>query len=273
MAVQTWLLHAEGVHHRVEADTGGWRKQLRWWVDDELVVERSTAEDKVELEADDGSGGGAGHGKVALRFSALGQPRRATWYAPDDEGGVDAALGVGGVDLEPEEGSPAAEHERRIREHPRRYEAQRVAAGVAGVVLPILVGLLAVRFAVDLPWPDWDLPSIPWPDWSLPSIPWPSIPLPSVPWPDWSLPDLPGWLTWLLDKAKYVWPIVLAYVLARAEIKRRRDQDRLRAERACHPPVEPGEPGEPGEPRRARVETPRPHRHGSGGADEETQQP
>lgn len=34
----------------------------------------------------------------------------------------------------------------------------------------------------------------------------------------------------VLDKAKYVWPIVLAYVLARAEINRRREQDELRAQ-------------------------------------------
>ncbi|MDP2774358.1 MAG: hypothetical protein Q8O61_12470 [Nocardioides sp.] len=34
----------------------------------------------------------------------------------------------------------------------------------------------------------------------------------------------------VLDKAKYVWPIVLAYVLAKAEINRRRKQDALRAE-------------------------------------------
>ena len=42
-----------------------------------------------------------------------------------------------------------------------------------------------------------------------------------------------GWLRWLLDKAKYVWPVVLAYVLARAEIKRRREQERRRAEQAA----------------------------------------
>ena len=50
-----------------------------------------------------------------------------------------------------------------------------------------------------------------------------AIPLPDL--PDWQLPD---WLRWLLDKLKYIWPIVLAYVLARAEIKRRRQQDERR---------------------------------------------
>ncbi|QDH10688.1 hypothetical protein FE634_21465 [Nocardioides dongxiaopingii] len=91
-------------------------------------------------------------------------------------------------------------------------------------MLPILLGLLAVRLAVRVPWPD--LPSIPWPDLpslpspDLPGVPWPD--LPSVPWPDWTLP---GWLAWLLDRARYVWPVVLAYVLARREIRRRRVQD------------------------------------------------
>lgn len=39
---------------------------------------------------------------------------------------------------------------------------------------------------------------------------------------------MPEWLVWLLDKAKYVWPVVLAYVLARREIRRRRQQDQLK---------------------------------------------
>ena len=39
---------------------------------------------------------------------------------------------------------------------------------------------------------------------------------------------LPDWVRWLLDKVKYVWPIAVAYVLARAEINRRRKQDELR---------------------------------------------
>jgi hypothetical protein len=40
---------------------------------------------------------------------------------------------------------------------------------------------------------------------------------------------------WLLDKAKYVWPVLLAYVLARAEINRRRKQDELRRAQADTP--------------------------------------
>jgi hypothetical protein len=62
----------------------------------------------------------------------------------------------------------------------------------------------------------------------LPNLPLPDLPdLPSIPWPGL---ELPGWVREVLDKAKYVWPVVLAYVLARAEIRRRRKQDELKAE-------------------------------------------
>ena len=36
----------------------------------------------------------------------------------------------------------------------------------------------------------------------------------------------------MADKAKYVGPVALAFVLARAEVSRRRKQDALKAERA-----------------------------------------
>ena len=85
-----------------------------------------------------------------------------------------------------------------------------------GVLLPLLaLWLLAQISWPAIPWPDWDLPSIPWPDWDLPSIPW----------PDWDLPELPAWMRELLDKAKYVVPVLVAFALARAEVRRRRTQD------------------------------------------------
>jgi hypothetical protein len=43
--------------------------------------------------------------------------------------------------------------------------------------------------------------------------------------------SLPGWVAWTLDHARFVWPVVLALVLARSEITRRRKQDELRAAR------------------------------------------
>ena len=51
--------------------------------------------------------------------------------------------------------------------------------------------------------------------------------------------SLPGWLRWILQHAKYVVPILIAFGLAQAEIKRRRKQDELRAERAAQRDEEP----------------------------------
>ena len=213
---QIWTLEHEGRQHRVEAGTGA-AHVVRWYVDDELLAEKKTWDDKVRIEAP----GEAGH-KLLVRYSGLGRPRRATLVGRDEE--VAALTGLGGVDLVPEPGSPAAAYERRVLDHPTRYSLIATAGGVAKVVVPILLSLVAVRFAISLPFPDVPTPDLP----DLPSVPWPSIPLPDL--PDWQLPD---WVGRLLDKAKYVWPVVLAYVLARAEIKRRREQERRRAEQAA----------------------------------------
>ena len=53
------------------------------------------------------------------------------------------------------------------------------------VVGPLLLGVLVVRFAVDLPWPGWD---VPWPDIALPEVAWPQVPWPDVDLPDWQAP-------------------------------------------------------------------------------------
>lgn len=218
----------DGRRHRVEA-SGSVSRRVQWYVDDELVAQKRSSQDQVELEAKDDAGLGA----VAVRFGALGKPRRATLFEPgaaeDLNASASAVLGVGGLDLLPEPGSPAATYEDRVRANPQRYAVLTVLGGVAKVVVPILLAALVARIAVSLPLPDVNLPDLPWPD--LPSIPWPSLPSiawPDLPWPDWSLP---GWLSWLLDNVHFVWPVVLAYVLARREIKRRAKQDRLRAER------------------------------------------
>lgn len=225
--VQVWALTLDGRRHRVEAQ-GSLTRHLRWLVDDELVAETKSGSDKIRMSAADQPQLGA----VAVRFSGLGRPRRATLFEHDEHSDVDALTralaGVGGVDLEPEAGSAAAAHEDRVRAHPQRYALTAFAAGVAKVVVPIILVALLARFALSVPLPDWDLPdlpNIPWPD--LPNIPWPD--LPRIPWPDVTLP---GWLVWTLDHAKYVWPVVLALVLARGEIMRRRKQDQLRAARA-----------------------------------------
>lgn len=214
MAGQVWEGTVEGRVHRVET-RGDVIRTLSWSVDGETVVEKKTMDDKAILR----SSAAAYVGSLQVRFSTLGGPRRATLL--DSEGLGE--LGVGGVDLTPEPGSPAARHHEKLLAHPTRYTAAATLGGVATVLVPILIAALLARFAVNIPWPTipWpDLPAVPWPD--LPSIPWPD--LPNIPWPEVTLPDvsLPGWLTWIIDNLRFVWPVILAFVLARAELKRRR---------------------------------------------------
>ncbi len=196
--VQVWTLTVSGAAHRVEA-TPGVRHFAEWYVDGERVAARGGMEGKLRLTSED-------HGTLEVRYGGLGGPRRAT---------------LGGLDLEPEPGSPAARFEDRVRGRPHLYAAVQTAGGVARVVVPILLTLLAVRFALSFDWPD--LPDLPSPD--LPDLP--DLPsLPGIPLPDVTLP---GWVRWVLEHAKYVGPILVAWWLARAEIKRRREQDALRA--------------------------------------------
>jgi hypothetical protein len=200
---QVWRLHADGHEHRVEADPGTARR-IRWYVDGELVAEKKSMDEKVRLES--------AAGRVQVRFSTLGAPRRAT-LADDADG----------QDLVPEPGSAAARHEDRVRAHPERYALLQTVGGVGKVVVPIVLASLLARFAFSLPI---ELPTVPFPD--LPSLPRPG--LPSLPLPDLPSWTLPGWVERVLDVAHYIWPVVLAFVLARAEIRRRRRQDEKRAQ-------------------------------------------
>lgn len=203
--MQVWERTVDGRRHRVESE-GSVRRRLRWYVDDVLVVEKTAYEDSVELDS------GKDHpdlGAVKVKFSVGGAPRRASLHG--DLAG--AIIGAGGTDLVPEAGSPAAAHEQKLLAHPHRYVATRVGIAVALIGVPLLIGLLS-RFLpdVDIPFPDIPWPDIPWPD-----IPWPD--LPSIP-----LPDLPDWIG-------LVWPVLLALVLARAEIRRRRRLEEERRDR------------------------------------------
>ena len=223
--------------HRVEV-RGSWSRRVRWCLDDRLVAETRSTDDHVRLRAKDRPE----LGSLSVRFNRLGAPRRATLFQTGEgeaSGQHDASarvlVGVGGVDLLPFPGSPADRHEQRVRAHPTRYALLAALGGVAAVVVPIVLATLLARLAFTIPWPDWDLPGIPWPDWHLPSIPWPDWDLPGIPWPDWSWPDwtLPGWLSWVLAHARYGWPVLVAYGVARAEIRRRRRQDELRGARSA----------------------------------------
>ncbi|WP_028643921.1 hypothetical protein [Nocardioides sp. URHA0020] len=188
---QVWRLGVDGHEHRIEADLGSSRL-LRWYVDDALVTERTSRSEKVGLTS--------AAGKVRLRFGTLGGPQRATLLNETD-----------GLDLVPDPGSPAAAYEEKLRAHPERYSAIQTLAGAARVVIPIVLTSLLARFALSL-----DLPALPLPD--LPSLPRPDL-------PSWSPP---GWVQRALEIAHYVWTVVLAFVIARAEVRRRRRQDQTR---------------------------------------------
>ena len=216
---QRYDLAVGGHEHRVEVE-GTVSRTIRWYVDGELVATATSAEDKPVLEAEP-----ARDEAVGLAFGVLGHPQRVTLFQANGDvpARARAVLGTGGIDLDPEPGSPAARREARIREHPWRHAAVATAGGVAKVVVPLLLGLLVVRLALALPWPEWD---VPWPDIDLPSVPWPDVPWPDIDLPSW---EPPGWVRWLADKLGYVWPILLAFFLARGEIRRRRKQDALKA--------------------------------------------
>jgi hypothetical protein len=227
--VERWTLCHRGHTHILEVRPSGLGRRLVWSRDDEPVAERRSSDDRVQVTPDDDAPADAG--ALGVRFGWVGPARRVTLFEASDALDATAAalVGLGGLDFEPEPGSKAARREAWIRAHPRLFTARQTLVAVAAVVVPILVAGLLARFAFSLPWPDWHLPRIPWPD--LPSIPWPSIP-----WPDVSLPDvnLPAWVREVLAKAKYVGPVVLAFVLARGEIRRRRQQDRRRNLDSAH---------------------------------------
>ena len=213
---------------------GSVARTVTWYVDDRLIAVKKSAENTVHVKPGDRLGKGVPTGDadaweqpdadaLTVKFGAFGRIKRVTWYRAQGtlSATACAVLGRGGIDLDPAPGSSAALREERARRHPGRYAALAVAGGVMKVVAPVLLGLVAVRLTLAIPWPDWDAPSLPAPDIDLPSFP-----TPHVDFPDW---QLPGWVAWLAEKVKYVWPILLAWVLARREIRRRREQDALKA--------------------------------------------
>jgi hypothetical protein len=219
---ERWFLRCEGSDHVVEIGDTGLRRSVTWRVDGAEVATTRTGDQRVVLDGGD-------RGAVGLRLPAItGPARRVTWYGPDGAAPAEVAAraGLGGVDLDPEPGSAAAAREKWIRAHPRRYAARRAVVAAAGVLLPLVALWLLARIplpALSVPWPDWDLPSIPWP-----RVPWPDLHLPD-------LPDLPAWLRELVEKAKFVWPVVLAAAVARAEVRRRRRQDERKERRPPRP--------------------------------------
>lgn len=215
---ERWLLTWESAEHAVEIDDAGLGRRITWTIDGEEIATTKTSDDKVVLD-------GHERGAIAVRLPTfIGPARRVTWWDGDTELGAAAAAltGIGGVDLDPEPGSKAAVREEWIRAHPRKYAAQRTAVAVAGVAVPLIMLWLLAQIPIpEIDWPDWDI-NIPWPDFPWPDIPWPTISLPEFSLFDFTVPE---WVKAVADKAKYVWPVVLAAVLANREVARRRRQD------------------------------------------------
>lgn len=223
---ERWALSLGGRTHEVTVADLDVRRRLTWLVDGVEVASKETSDEKVILVAPAESQAGAAAVRLWLPMF-VGPTRRVALFGPGTGMGARerAEAGRGGVEFAPEPGSQAAKRQTWIRDHPTLYTLKQTLIAVAGVVIPLVLGSYVVRFALNLPWPDWlHLPDIPWPDISLPRIAWPDIPWPDISWPDITLPEwaLPPWVEWLLDNAKYLWPIVLALVMARSEVRRRR---------------------------------------------------
>lgn len=240
-----------GRHHRVVASPG-FKHVVTWTVDGEVVAEKTEYGDPVRLESEE-------HGQVRVKFARGGAARRATFMPPEPAEGVSplAALGLGAdeIDLAPEPGSPAAHHEQMLLEHPVRYALRQTLVAAAAIGGPIVGGYLLTRLLALIPWPDWSFPSLPSPD--LPSIPWPDLPsidLPSIPFPE--LPTLPAWVGEVLDALFFVLPVIIAFVLARAEIRRRREQLQRHRGRAEADGVEASADAAPAEPQEQGPDTP-----------------
>ncbi len=209
--VQIWSRTISGHTHHLEV-TGEIIRTFVWTVDGDEILTKKTADDRARLETKE-------HGSLLVIHSGLGTPRRATYFEPGED--LAGMAGIGGVDLTPEPGSRAAAYEQRVIDHPKRYALIETLGGAAGVVGGILAAMVVAWIVSRISLPDLDLPLPNLPD--LPDLPdLPSIPWPSIPWPDLPNVQVPDWVKWVANNLKYVWPVVLAFVLAQGEIKRRR---------------------------------------------------
>lgn len=211
---ERWHLEHDGHRHVVAVQRGALVREVVWSRDDVEVGRKKTSDETIVVSAKGGSAA------LRLKFPMVGPARRVTLHGSEAE----AHTGLGGTDLEPEAGSKAAQRAEWIGQHPHLHTARQTAVAAAGVAVPVLLLWLLSMVpwpSLDVPWPD--LPAIPWPD--LPSIPWPDIALPSIPWPDLHLPSLPAWTE---PVRKLVVPVLIAFFIARGEVKRRRAAEERR---------------------------------------------
>ena len=211
---ERWHLVHDGHEHVAAVEHGALTREVVWTRDGAEVERLKTSDETIVLspEGEDGA--------LRLKLAMVGPARRITLHGSEAE----AHAGLGGTDLEPEPGSRAALRAEWIGRHPHLHTARQTALAAAGVGVPVLLVWLLSMVpwpSLDVPWPDISLPSIPWPD--LPSIPWPDISLPAIPWPD--LPSLPAWTE---PVRKLLVPVLIAFFVARGEVRRRRKAEERR---------------------------------------------
>ena len=144
---QNFRMHVGGHRHHIEIRDHGWRRTTTWWVDEQQVAARTSSDESMTLTPEEGSPFAPTAGAVRVRCTILGSPVRATWFE-GEPGAAEAAatVGRGGIDLTPDEGSPAARREQRTRDQPRLHAARHAVLGVGKVVAPI-VGLSLIHIS------------------------------------------------------------------------------------------------------------------------------
>lgn len=221
---ERWRVERDGAEHVVSiAKDGVFQRKFRWTVDGDEVAEKRTSDDRFTLSADDHPYA------VTIRMAQFSDSaRRVQLFTGDDSTVVQAtaATGLGGTDLLPDAGTRAARRQARMAENPTLYTAQRTLGAVVSIVGPIVVIWLLAQLLSVIPWPDVDLPDVPWPDIDLPDAP--DVPLPDINLPSIDLPDLPAWMEQVADAAKYVVPVLIAFGVARGEIRRKKRADERR---------------------------------------------
>ena len=203
---QRWHLVHDGHDDVVEIVAGGLTREVTWSTNGTQQATRKTSDDTVVVAGPEGAGA------VRVKIPTMGPARRVTLHGSEAE----AHTGLGGADFAPEAGSKAAARAEWIGRHPHLHTVRQTAVAAAGVGVPVLVVWLLTLVPwrdIDVPWPDVDLPSVPWPD------------LPAIPWPD--VPDLPAWTE---PVRKLIVPVLIAFFIARGEVKRRRRAEQKKAE-------------------------------------------
>jgi hypothetical protein len=221
---ERWRLEHAGESHVVEV-AQGFRRGIVWSVDGEEVARKRTTDDRTTIGAD------GRDDKIALKISGWSDSARRVALYPASRKGVPvpaaAAIGAGGIDFVPDPGTKAAKRQAQMLAHPKLFFLRRTGAALAVVLLAIGASWIGRQLLELLP--DVDLPDV-----NLPRV-LPEIDLPDIPWPSINLPDLPDLPEWVAAISPFVIPVVIAAIIARGELKRRRAQLERRQAEAHEP--------------------------------------